>query len=92
MEYELQSDVVMVTVCGEQLLIAAGEARGKVPYVKGINTAGAYFWKLLEQKLSKQEIIVKTAEDYDIPAEKAQEAFERFCDVLRQNGYLLGKN
>ena len=31
MKYILQKDVVLSTICGEQFLIAAGDARGRVP-------------------------------------------------------------
>ena len=51
MTYTLQKDVALVTVCDEHFLVAAGQARGKVPAVKGINRPGAYFWNLLQQKL-----------------------------------------
>lgn len=50
MTYTLQKDVALVTVCDEHFLVAAGQARGKVPAVKGINRPGAYFWNLLQQK------------------------------------------
>ena len=49
MTYTLQKDVALVTVCDEHFLVAAGQARGKVPAVKGINRPGAYFWNLLQQ-------------------------------------------
>ena len=48
MKYILQKDVILSTICGEQFLIAAGDARGRVPYIEGITKPGAYFWKLLE--------------------------------------------
>ena len=43
MKYILQKDVVLSTICGEQFLIAAGDARGRVPYIEGITKPGAYF-------------------------------------------------
>ena len=52
MTYTLQKDVALVTVCDEHFLVAAGQARGKVPAVKGINRPGAYFWNLLAFRMS----------------------------------------
>ena len=57
MTYTLQKDVALVTVCDEHFLVAAGQARGKVPAVKGINRPGAYFWNLLQQKLPENDIL-----------------------------------
>ena len=67
MTYTLQKDVALVTVCDEHFLVAAGQARGKVPAVKGINRPGAYFWNLLQQKLPENDILRHTAADYHIP-------------------------
>ena len=63
MTYTLQKDVALVTVCDEHFLVAAGQARGKVPAVKGINRPGAYFWNLLQQKLPENDILRRRLRD-----------------------------
>ena len=88
MTYTLQKDVALVTVCDEHFLVAAGQARGKVPAVKGINRPGAYFWNLLQQKLPENDILRHTAADYHIPIEKAALALRRFAALLAAEGYL----
>lgn len=88
MTYTLQKDVALVTVCDEHFLVAAGQARGKVPAVKGINRPGAYFWNLLQQKLPENDILRRTAADYHIPIEKAALALRRFAALLAAEGYL----
>ena len=70
MTYTLQKDVALVTVCDEHFLVAAGQARGKVPAVKGINRPGAYFWNLLQQKLPENDILRHTAADYHFPSRR----------------------
>ena len=89
MTYTLQKDVALVTVCDEHFLVAAGQARGKVPAVKGINRPGAYFWNLLQQKLPENDILRHTAADYHIPIEKAAQALRRFAALLAAE--LVGK-
>ena len=89
MIHRLRPDVVLVTVCGEHLLVAAGRARGKVPAVKGINRPGAYFWERLERGLEEGEIVAQAAADYDCPEATAREALDRVLAVLEQEGYLL---
>lgn len=89
MNLRLRPDVVLVSLCGESLLVAAGEARGKVPYVKGINGPGAYFWRLLEQNLGEDAILAQSAADYACSEETAREALTRFLRALAQDGYLL---
>ena len=88
MTYTLQKDVALVTVCDEHFLVAAGQARGKVPAVKGINRPGAYFWNLLQQKLPEDDILRHPAAAYHIPIEKAALALRRFAALLAAEGYL----
>lgn len=88
MRYILQPGVVLASVCDEQLLVATGDARGKVPYVKGINKPGAYFWNLLEQNLREEEIIRRAMADYGASEEIAREALRKFTGTLAENGYL----
>lgn len=70
MTYTLQKDVALVTVCDEHFLVAAGQARGKVPAVKGINRPGAYFWNLLQQKLPEDDILRHTAAVITFPSRR----------------------
>ena len=44
MTYTLTKGVVKVTVCDENLLVATGDARKTLPYLKHLNAAGAYIW------------------------------------------------
>ena len=86
--YRLHPDVVLAQVCGEAMLIAAGSARGKLPYVKGINPAGAYFWRLMEKQTAEAEIVRQVMQDFDVSEETAHTAFRKFYDILKKNGYL----
>ena len=64
MKYELCPDVALVTICNEHFLVAASEARGKVPHLLGVTAPGAYFWGLLERHLPVADIIRQAAKDY----------------------------
>lgn len=90
--YRLHPDVVLVEICGEAMLIAAGTARGKLPYVKGINPAGAYFWRLMEQRADEEAIIRQVMKDNSVPEETARTAFRKFYKILKDNGYLTEQN
>lgn len=88
MTYTLQTDVALVTVCGENFLVAAGDARGKVPYIEGVTRPGAYFWQLLEKHTDTAEIIRLAAQDYGVPEETAEAAFRKFTGSLAEKGYI----
>lgn len=89
MTYHIQPDVVLATICEETFLIAAGEARGKAPYIKGITGPGVYFWKMLEQQMPLEDIIRQAAKDYSVSEEDATEGFWDFFNVLKEDGYII---
>lgn len=49
MKYTVIPGVILTKICDEDFLVATGPARGRVPYVEGINSTGAYFFsKILD--------------------------------------------
>ena len=69
MTHNIQPGVILVQVCGEHLLVATREARGKCPYVKQLNATGAYFWTLLAQNMTLGEMTQAAAQRYGAPPE-----------------------
>lgn len=89
MRYETCPGVMIAAVCGEHMMVAAGEARGRVPYVKTINETGVWFWRQLEAGLDSEEIICAAMDTYGITRQQAQPAYEDFVRILLRDGYLL---
>ena len=89
MKYAIQPGVLLETVCDEHLLIATGEARGKVPYVKNLNETGVWFWQLFEKQLDLAQIEQQAIQTFDISAEQAHNALTAFFGKLQNDGYLI---
>lgn len=89
MTYRICPGVVLVSVCDEYLLVATHEAHGKVPYAKGVNNTGAYFWSLLEQKMDIEQIVKTAAKAYKVNEEQVRPLLLRFMNTLKDTGYLL---
>lgn len=89
MIYPVQPGVVLAQICDEYLLVASGDARGKVPYVRKVNQTGAYFWQLLAQGLEDSEIVSRAVQDYHIPQALARKALSAFVTSLQSANYLL---
>ena len=49
MEYRVNPNAVYVEVCDEYLLVAVGEARGKLPQLRKLSESGAFIWRGLEK-------------------------------------------
>lgn len=88
MTYQITKGVVKVTVCDENLLVATGDARQILPYVKHLNPAGAYIWDKLESALSTEEIVEQIVADYGISEIDARESMQNFIRILCEAGYI----
>ena len=82
MKYHVCPGVVIVDVCDEHLMIATGEARGKVPYVKKINATGVFFWRLFERGLDGEGIVAAAVAEYGISRDEALAAYRSFSASL----------
>lgn len=87
-QIKIRPDIVLLSVCDEHLLVATREARDFVPYVQQINSAAAYYWKLLENKTEIKIIIDKVAEHYNMPKINALVAVNTFINKLKDSGYI----
>ena len=63
-------------------------APGRVPYVEGVNSTGAYFFSKILDGLSTEEIIKDAVKLYETPEEVIAPSFERFIESLLRSGYL----
>lgn len=86
---KVRPGVVLLSVCGEHMLVATREARETVPYVQQINGPAAFYWKLLEEGREPKEIVRQAAEKYQMPPQKAVAAVLAFMKKLQQAGYLV---
>lgn len=89
MKYHTQPGVVVAKIAGEYLLVASGEARGKVPYVKNLNETGAWFWNEMEKSYDFTKIADDAVEHYGITREQAETACQNFFDVLLRDKYVI---
>lgn len=91
MKYTVIPGVILTKICDEDFLVATGPARGRVPYVEGINSTGAYFFQkfLMDFPQKKlEEIIEDAVKLYETPEEVIAPSFERFIESLLRSGYL----
>lgn len=78
----------MLSVCGEHLLVATREARETVPYVRQINDAAAFYWRLLEDGVELKKVIDKAAQHFNMTKIQALVAVNNFVTRLKNDGYL----
>lgn len=88
--YHTRSGVVLTSICGEYVLVAAKAVRDKVPPYAQLNESSAFLWRLLEDGADPAQLEAALLEEYEIedPA-LAASAVETFIGQMLQNGFLL---
>ena len=89
-KYRTRPGVVLTSVCGEHLLVAAKAAREHCPYMAQISESSAFLWKLLVDGAGEDELLRAVCAEYDIDdPETARQAIESFVSRMLEEGYLL---
>ena len=86
---KIREGVVLAEICGQYRLIASWEARKYCPVIADLNESSAYVWKLLQKGASLEEMAEKTAADFSMEKEAAEEILKTFLQQLSDRGYLL---
>ena len=90
--YVTRPGVVLCSVCGEYLLVAAKEAREHCPYVTQINPSSAFLWKQLNSGGDLESLVQAVGNRYDIDdRETVYQSVQAFLDQMLELGYLLRK-
>lgn len=76
MEYRVNPNAVYVEVCDEYLLVAVGEARGKLPQLRKLSESGAFIWRGLEKVLLRKALFALSCRSM------------RFLVMKRSRGFL----
>lgn len=88
-KYQIRPGIVSVTVCGENILVATWEARGKCPYTAHFNEVSAYLFSLIEQGLDQEQMIAAAAGHYALDSNIMCPKVVNYINELIKYGYLI---
>lgn len=89
MELQIREGVILRNICGEWLLIAAGDAAKHCMYVRQVNETLAYYWRKIEDDRTVEEIISEAQDEYDAPPEVIRKDVTGLIQELYDMGYLV---
>ncbi len=88
--YISKKGIVLTSVGGKQLLVAAASLGGEVPYVTSINETAAFMWGLLIGGASEEYIFDRMAEEFDIDdMEQTEAEISAILKQLYEQGYII---
>ena len=88
--YKTRNGVVLTSVCGQMLLVAAKSLQELCPYVTEINETSAFLWEHLRFGSDLADLMAALDEEYELddPA-AARQAVEAFLRQMLELNYLL---
>lgn len=90
--YKIRKGVVLEKVCGVYLLISTEEACPPCPYFREVNETIAFYWHLLEQGCTEEQLLEAAEEEYDAPSELLRSDLHMLLDSLKELGYLINNS
>lgn len=85
---KIKDDFYMKEVAGLNVVVATGEAAQNMNAMINLNESGAFLWKQLENDITREELIQKLTEEYDVDCEKAGASVDKFISKLKEIGCL----
>ena len=77
------------TVAGKNIVVSVG-AEVNFNGMLTLNDTGVYLWNLLQNDTTKEDILTKMLEEYDVSEEIASKDIDAFIEKLRQANILEG--
>lgn len=88
--YITRPGVVLTTIAGQNVLVAAKSLAALCPYSAQINDTAAFCWRVLEGGADMDTLMSKLSEEYEIddPAEARSDLGQLIAQMLESN-YLI---
>ena len=88
--YRTRPGVVLTTIAGQNVLVAAKSVREQCPYTAQINETAAFCWLMLEQGATLEDLVRKLSEEYQVAdAAQMRDDLEQLLAQLIESNYLI---
>ena len=64
--YKARPGLVLVTVCGESLLVSTKALWNLCPFMTSLNESSAFLWTRLQEGATEEELFAAVAEEYEV--------------------------
>ena len=85
---KIKDDFYMKEVAGLNVVVATGETAQNMNAMINLNESGAFLWKQLENDITREELIQRLTEEYDVDCDKAAISVDKFISKLKEIGCL----
>ncbi len=83
---KIKNGFVRREVAGNNVVVAVGEASEKFNGMMKLNGTGTFLWQLLEKGGTREELIKKLLDEYDVDEATAEKGVDSFISELEKIG------
>ena len=75
-------------IAGSEIVVPVGNKALEFNGMITLNESGGFFWDCLVQGCTKEQLLSRVLETYEVTEQKASEDIDKFLDMLRENNLL----
>lgn len=84
---KISDGYILRTVAGKNIVVSVG-ADTNFSGMLTLNDTGVFFWELLKNDITKEDMLEKVLGEYDVDSQTASEDIDEFLNKLRDKGIL----
>lgn len=81
-------DGFILRVVAKQNVVLPAEGDLELSQMMVINSTGKFLWEQLQQEITKEELVRRVLDRYDIDEKTASTCVDQFVGKLERNGFL----
>ena len=85
---KVDKEFVLREIAGDYVIIPIGRTVLSFNGLITVNEIGAFLWNLLQDDVTKEDLVAKVLDEYEVDEETAREDIQEFLDTLVSGGIL----
>ena len=81
---KIKDGFMLKTVAGQHIVVPIGEAAQKFNGMISLNDTGAFLWKAMSKDISRDGLVDKLLEEYEVEPNQADAGVDTFLHKLRE--------
>lgn len=85
---KVDKEFVLREIAGDYVIIPIGRTVLSFNGLITVNEIGAFLWNLLQEDVTREDLVAKVLDEYEVDEETAREDIQEFLDTLVSGGIL----
>lgn len=87
---KLKEGFIFRKIAGDNVVVPIGQQISEFNGLIKLNDSGAFLWNILKEGSSKEELVDKLQEEYEVDRDFAENDVEKFIQILKERDMLEG--